>query len=77
VRDSDAVDGTAAWGQPDTSGLKVSLFDPYHLEVLVSGDVRFPLTVGTKGGGTKTGAVRSYVSAKSDVAQSPPSVSMR
>jgi hypothetical protein len=77
VRDSDAVDGTAAWGQPDTSGLKVSLFDPYHLEVLVSGDVRFPLTVGTKGGGTKTGAVRSYVSAKSDVSQSPPSVTMR
>lgn len=77
VRDPDLVEGTAAWGNPDTSGLKVTLFDPYHLEVLVSGEVNFPLTAGAKGGGTKSGMVHTHLSVKSDVSQSPPLVSLR
>ncbi|QLL07043.1 DUF4878 domain-containing protein [Mycobacterium vicinigordonae] len=75
--DSEIVDGSVVWGQPDLSGLKVSFFDEYRLEARVMGDVVFPLTARTKSGGTKTGEVRAYVSAKADVSQSPPVVTMR
>lgn len=77
AHDSEVVDGTVVWGQPDTSGLKISFFDQYHLDARISGDVIFPLTAQTKTGGTKSGQVRSYVSAKADVSQSPPVVTMR
>lgn len=75
--DPDIVDGTVAWGTPDMSDLKLSIFDPYHLEARFIGNLSFPLTAKTKSGGTKTGVVKGYVSAKSDLAQSPPEVSMR
>lgn len=77
ARDPDIVDGTVTWGPPDTSALKLSFFDPYHLEARYSGDVLFPLTARTKSGGDKTGVVRSFMSVKSDVAQDPPQVSVR
>ncbi|MBX9983040.1 MAG: hypothetical protein K2Z76_26220 [Mycobacterium gordonae] len=77
ARDSDVVDGTVAWGPADTSQLKLSFFDPYHLEARYSGDVLFPLTARTKSGGDKTGVVRSFMSVKSDVSQDPPQVSVR
>lgn len=77
ARDYDLVDGTVVWGKPDVSGLSVAFFDQYHLDARVSGDVIFPLTAQTKAGGTKSGQVRSYVSAKADVSQSPPVVTMR
>ncbi|OBK19810.1 hypothetical protein A5636_17330 [Mycobacterium asiaticum] len=77
ARDPDIVDGTVTWGTPDTSGLKLSFFDPYHLEARLSGDVQFPLMGKTKSGGDKSGVVKAYMSVKADVSQSPPQVSMR
>lgn len=77
ARDSDVVDGTVVWGPPDTSGLKLSFFDPYHLEARYSGDVLFPLTAKTKSGGDKAGVVRTFMSVRSDVSQDPPQVSVR
>lgn len=77
ARDSDIVDGTVTWGPPDTSGLKLSIFDPYHLDARYSGDVLFPLTAKTKSGGDKSGVVRSFMSVKADVSQDPPQVSVR
>ncbi len=75
--DPDLVDGTAAWGTPDISGIKVTLFEPYHLEVLFSGQVTFVLVAHTRSGGSKSGPVTAFVSGKADVRQSPPAVSLR
>ena len=36
--DPDLVDGTATWGTPDISGIKVTLFDPYHLGCVLGAD---------------------------------------
>lgn len=77
VRDPDIVDGTVSWGTADTSGLRLSIFDPYHLEVRFTGDAQFPLTAKTKTGDTKSGVVKVYMSAKADLSQSPPAVTIR
>lgn len=77
ARDSDVVDGTVNWGPPDTSGLKLSFFDPYDLQARYSGDVLFPLTAKTRSGGDKTGVVRTFMSVRSDLSQDPPQVSVR
>jgi hypothetical protein len=75
--DPDLVDGTATWGTPDISGIKVTLFDPYHLEVLFSGQTTFVLVAHTRSGGSKSGPVTAFISGKADVRQSPPAVSLR
>lgn len=77
VRDPDIVDGTVSWGTADTSGLRLSIFDPHHLEVRFTGDAQFPLTAKTKTGDTKSSVVKVYMSAKADVSRSPPDVSIR
>jgi hypothetical protein len=75
--DPDLVDGTAAWGTPDVSGIKITLFEPYHLEVLFSGQTTFVLVAHTRSGGSKSGAVTAFISGKADLRQSPPAVSLR
>jgi len=75
--DYDLVDGTAAWGKPDISGLKINLFDPFRLEATFSGSVNFPLTAQTRSGGTKTSVVNAFVSGNADESQTPPAVSLR
>lgn len=75
--DYDLVDGTAAWGKPDISGLKINLFDPFRLEASFSGSVNFPLTAQTRSGGTKTSVVNAFVSGNADESQNPPVVSLR
>ena len=71
------VDGSVAWGTPDTSGVKITFFDPYHLQANFSGETVFPLTAAAKGGGTKVGTVKTFLSGKSDVSHDPPTVSLR
>ncbi|MGO9153946.1 hypothetical protein [Mycobacterium sp.] len=70
-------DGTAKWGTPDISGIKITLFDPYHLEVLFSGQTTFVLVAHTRSGASKAGPVTAFVSGKADVRQSPPAVALR
>jgi hypothetical protein len=75
--DSSIVDGTVTWGTPDTSGVKISFFDPYRLQANFSGETVFPLTATAKAGGTKIGTVKTFLSGKSDVSHDPPTVSLR
>jgi hypothetical protein len=75
--DPDLVDGTAAWSAPDVSGVKITMFEPYHLEVLFSGQTTFVLVANKRSGGSKSGPVTAFISGKADVSQSPPAVSLR
>jgi hypothetical protein len=75
--DYDLLDGTAAWGKPDISGIKINLFDPFHLEARFSGQVTFPLTARTRSGDTKTSTVNAFVAGTADESKTPPSVSLR
>lgn len=77
VFDFDVVDGTVAWSAPDTTPIRVQVFDQFHLDALLSGEVNFPWTAQTRNGGTKSGVSKAYVSAKADVSKSPPVVAMR
>ena len=75
--DYDMVDGTAVWGTPDTSGIKINLFDQYRLDAMFSGEVTFTLTAKTRSGGTKTATVNAFVSGHADLSQNPVTVSLR
>ena len=75
--DPDLVDGTAAWSAPDVSGVKITMFEPYHLEVLFSGQTTFALVASKRSGGSKSGPVTAFISGKADVSQKPPAVSLR
>lgn len=75
--DYDLEDGTAAWGKPDTSGIKINVFDHFRLEVTFSGQVTFPLTARTRSGDTKTSTVNGFVSGTADESKTPPAISLR
>lgn len=74
--DYDLVDGTAAWGQPDVGGVKITVFDPFRLEANFAGQVTFPLTAKTRSGDTKTSVVNAFVAGSADESQTPPAVSL-
>lgn len=69
------VDGTAAWGPPDISGLKIEA-SGYNLEARINGQVVFPLTARTRSGDTWNGTVTSSVFGKADLKQDPPTVNL-
>lgn len=75
--DYDLVDGTAVWGAPDVSGVRISVFDPFRLEATFAGQVTFPLSAKTRSGATKTSVVDAFVSGSADESQTPPTVSLR
>lgn len=64
-------------GKPDISGIKINLFDPFHLEARFSGQVTFPLTARTRSGDSKTSTVNGFVSGTADESKTPSSVSLR
>lgn len=70
----DAVEGSVSWGRADLSAVKVGNFDPYSLQVSVTGDVPIPVGYQTRRGETKTGTVTSYMYAKADLTKTPPVV---
>lgn len=61
ISDSDLVDGTVTWGQPDMSAVKVGDLDEYRMEVRISGEVHYDVSGQGRNGGTKRGTVTSYV----------------
>ncbi|MEZ0366573.1 hypothetical protein ACAG26_23125 [Mycobacterium sp. pUA109] len=71
----DLVDGTAAWGTPDTSKLKLELRG-YDLEASITGQIVFPLTARTRSGDTWTGTDTESVYGKADLSKDPPTVDL-
>lgn len=71
------VEGTAHWGRPDLSKVKVSFFDQFHLTAMFSGEVTVPVTVQTKSGGTGDGTIDPFLSGTADVSKVPPTLSYR
>lgn len=68
-------DGTAQWGTPDTSKLKVEV-SAYDLEARISGQIVFPLTARTRSGETWTGTDTESVYGSADLSQDPPTVTL-
>ena len=68
------ADGTAAWGQPDISAVKVDGFDPDRLSLMFFGQVAMPVTAKTTDGATTQGSGTAYVSGTADMAKTPPDV---
>ncbi len=68
------VDGTVVWGHADLSGIKLENFDPYRLDVMLSGEVTVPITVQDTAGGTKHGEATNYLSGIADLSKTPPAI---
>lgn len=68
------IEGTATWGAPDTSAVKIDRFSPYELQLTVMGDVSIPITVKTTSGSTKQGVVKRLIIGHADLAKTPPAI---
>ncbi|OHV05764.1 DUF4878 domain-containing protein [Mycobacterium talmoniae] len=69
------VDGTAAWGTPDISGLKLEA-SGYDLQARINGQIVFPLTARTRSGDTWNGTVTQPIYGKADLSKDPPTVDL-
>jgi hypothetical protein len=66
------VEGTAAWGQADLSGVKLETFSSSRLTVRFFGDVKQPLTVKGTNGNLRVGNVTRLLGGTADLTQTPP-----
>lgn len=71
------VEGTVSWGEPNTSAVDFSRFDPYRLVVNFAGEVSVPITAQTRGGSTKAATASQFIYGSADIAKTPPELSFR
>ena len=72
--DGSLVDGTVKWGAADLSALKQDYFDASTLSLSIMGEVRVPVSAQQRDGGTNSGDIKHFISARVDLSATPPKV---
>jgi hypothetical protein len=77
VSDYTLVDGTAQWGQADTSQVSVASVNEYEMTARIDGQVTVPFSAQRRNGGVKDGTATGHLFGKADLQQNPPVVTFQ